>query len=53
MAGCGCGGSKSAIQFQVKYQDGTTEIFNTTTEAQAAIRAHKGGTFKAIPRRTT
>ena len=47
--GCSCGGrSRSTTRvFQVKYKDGTTKDFLTSSEARTEVRK-KGGTMRPV-----
>lgn len=47
--GCACG-KKSDVVYSVKLKDGSTEYYETTAEAQARIRAARGGMLRAVPR---
>ena len=47
--GCNCGKGKKAVEYTVKFKDNTTATFATVAEAQAAIRAKKGGMLRAVP----
>jgi hypothetical protein len=46
---CGCNGSKSKINYQVRYKDGQVQVFATSQEATQAIRAAGGGSMKPVP----
>jgi hypothetical protein len=43
--GCGCGGSKSATQYEVTQADGKVVVVNSRTEALALVRKN-GGSWK-------
>ena len=48
--GCNCGGKKSGVKYEVRFNDGRTQKYDTLTEAQAA--GNQSGapyTFKAVP----
>lgn len=48
--GCNCGGSaQKLVNYQVRFKDGTEQVFTTAQEAQIAIRDARGGTMKPIP----
>lgn len=47
--GCNCNKGKKAVEYQVKFKDGTTSTFSSVSEAQSAIRAKKGGMLRAVP----
>jgi len=46
--GCNCGKKNSEIEYSVRFKDGTSKVFDTTTEAQAAIRKARGGQMRAV-----
>ena len=49
---CNCGKNKKAVEYTVKFKDGKTGTFATVADAQAAIRAAKGGMLRAVPVKT-
>jgi hypothetical protein len=46
---CNCGKGKKAVQYEVRFKDGTKQTFSSVPEAQSAIRKAKGGMLKAVP----
>jgi hypothetical protein len=46
--GCGCTKVK-AMRYEFTAPDGSTRIYNSEVEAQAAKIRAKGGTVKAVP----
>lgn len=49
--GCNCGSSRaSGVRYEVTFANGTKQVYNTVSEAQAAGNQSGGAyTFKAIP----
>jgi len=47
--GCNCGGTKSKVRFQVRFKDGSSKTYESSTQATMAIRAAGGGVMKAVP----
>ena len=48
MAGCNCGKKKN-VMYRVTFKDGSSQTFDSVTEAQSAIRKAKGGMMRAVP----
>lgn len=45
---CGCKG-KTGIRYEAKFTSGGSQTYDTLGEAQQAITAAGGGTFRAVP----
>lgn len=46
--GCNCGSKNKAMQYEFTAPDGTTKVYNSEVEAQAAKIRAKGGTVVAV-----
>jgi hypothetical protein len=47
--GCNCGQKNKAIRWEFTSPNGTTRVYNSEVEAQAARIRAKGGTVKSVP----
>lgn len=47
---CGSCGKNSSIEYEVRFADGSTQRFATTSEALAVMRGKPGASYKAVPK---
>lgn len=43
-----CGGKRASVKYEVTFTSGEKQKYDTVGEAQAAIQAADGGTFRAV-----
>lgn len=54
--GCGCGGKRTPIDYQITFREGGTKTVTQEQGGLAAVRqllakSPQGGTYKAVPRK--